>query len=136
MPVSGVRRKFHEITDSTGDFQVADLCRLSNFFFVSVQAMTLRLEELGLIGKGSWNLLVEKEFKPRKATEALGLKPRHSDADDPYPDRYRFLAVRAYRMGKLSEGQLSRFLRCDPVTAREIVAQTRPFEESLLPTRS
>ncbi len=148
LPAGGVRRKFHEITASTGDFQVADLCRLSDYYWVSVQAMTLRLEELGLIAKGSWSLLAEKGFKPRKASEDLGLVPRHAKSDEPYPQRYKFLAVQAYRAGKISEGQLSKFLRCDPVQAREIVAscldhsfinsegqimaRKMPFEDSLL----
>lgn len=151
MPAGGIRRKFHEITASTGDFQVADLCRLSDFYWVSVQAMTLRLEELGLIGKGSWSLLAEKGFKPRKASEGLGLRPHHAKSDEPYPQRYKFLAVQAYHLGRISEGQLSKFLRCDPVTAREIVtacldqsfvdvdgqvlARRMPFEESLLNIR-
>lgn len=156
MPASGVRRKFREMSDSKGDFQVADLCRLADFHFVSLQAMTLRLEELGLIPKGMWNLLVERGFKPRKAAKELGLTSRHLETNDPYPERYRFLAVQAYEVGEISEGQLVRFLststeRCDPVTAREIVAKylnrtfldssgqaTRgqmPFEMSLLPTK-
>ena len=151
MPASGVRRKFHEITVSTGDFQVADLCRLSIYYWVSVQAMTLRLEELGLIAKGSWSFLEEKGFKPRKASADLGLTPRHAKSDDPYPLRYKFLAVQAFDEGKISEGQLCKFLRCDPVAAREIVVacldqsfvdadgevwtQKMPFEESLLQTR-
>ena len=151
MPASGVRRKFHEITVSTGDFQVADLCRLSIYYWVSVQAMALRLEELGLIAKGSWSFLEEKGFKPRKASEDLGLAHRHGKSDDPYPQRYMFLAVQAFRTGKISEGQLSKFLRCDPVQAREtvascldqsfvdadgqILARKMPFEESLLQTR-
>ena len=152
MPASGVRRKFHEIAESTGDFQVADLCRLSRAYFVSVQAMTLRLEELGLIARGSWSLLAEDGFKPRKAAEDLGLCSDAPESNDPYPQRYKFLAVQAYRAGKLSEGQLGRFLRCDRVTAREIVttcldqsfvdadgrvlARQMPFEASLLHARS
>jgi Zn-dependent peptidase ImmA (M78 family)/DNA-binding XRE family transcriptional regulator len=150
MPAGGVRWKFHEIRASKGDFQVADLCRLSAFFFVSVQAMTLRLEELRLIPEGTWELLSEKGFKPRKAAENLGLHPDHLELDDPVPKRYMFLAVQAFQAGKLTEGQLGRFLRCDPVSSREAVAacmdrrivdsegrilvQRMPFEESLLRT--
>jgi hypothetical protein len=121
---------------------------LSNFYWVSVQAMTLRLEELGLIGRGSWDLLAEKGFKPRKASEDLGLTLRRAKSDEAYPQRYKFLAVQAYCLGKISEGQLCRFLRSDRVTARGIVAectshrfvdeggevqeQCLPFEDSLL----
>ncbi len=148
MPASGIRRKFHEITASTGDFQVADLCRLSNYYFVGVQAMTLRLEELSLVARGAWDMLKEKGFRPRAAAEDLGLRPRGTRTTDPYPERYKYLAVQAFQMGKISEGQLCRFLRSDRVTARGIVAQCTshrfvdecgevreqclPFEDSLL----
>ncbi len=151
MPGSGVRRKFHDIAESTGDFKVADLCRLSAYFCVAVQAMTLRLEELGLIAKGTWNLLSDEGFKPRKAHEELGLAPNVAESGEQYPERYKFLAVHAFQAGKLSEGQLARFLRCDRVSARVIVAscldqsfvdsnghtlaRMMPFEESLLHAR-
>ena len=68
LPAGGVRRKFHEITASTGDFQVADLCRLSDYYWVSVQAMTLRLEYLVFIPTGICSLLSVKGFNPRKAS--------------------------------------------------------------------
>ena len=64
------------------------------------------------------------------------------------PERYKYLAVQAFRQGELSEGQLAQFLRTNRVNAREIVAScvTRtevsptgerrtielPFERSLL----
>ena len=53
MPASSVRQRFQDIVTTTGDFQVADLCRLKHFYFVSLEAMTLRLEQLGLIPKGT-----------------------------------------------------------------------------------
>ena len=152
MPAGGVRRKFHEITASTGDFQVADLCRLSTFYFVSVQAMALRLDELGLIARGTWKMLAERGFRPRKAAEDLGLASRQVDAPESYPERYKYLAVQAHRRGLITEGQLSRFLRCDRVAAREVVAACvkrsfldadgkiragqMAFEESLLRART
>ncbi|MGA2258680.1 MAG: ImmA/IrrE family metallo-endopeptidase [Thermoguttaceae bacterium] len=52
MAANAVRQRFHEIVAATKDFQVADLFRLSHFFFVSVEAMALRLEQLALIPKG------------------------------------------------------------------------------------
>jgi Zn-dependent peptidase ImmA (M78 family) len=120
MPASAVRQRFHEIVAATRDFQVADLCRLSHFFFVSVEAMAIRLEQLGLIPKGSWALIKESKFAPRQAATLLGLAARRETADY-YPERYKYLAVHAFEQEKLSEEQLANFLRCDPVTAREIV---------------
>jgi len=122
MPATSVRRRFNEIVNSTGDFQIADLCRLSHLYFVSLEAMTLRLEGMGLIPQGTREHLKESRFEVRKATEVLSL-PKHQVNDEPLSDRYKYLAVHAYERGELSEGQLARFLRCDPVTARETVAR-------------
>lgn len=122
MPATSVRRRFNEIVNSTGDFQIADLCRLGHLYFVSLEAMTLRLEGMRLIPAGTRDYLRESRFEVRKANEVLSL-PKHPVNDDPLSDRYRYLAVHAFERGELSEGQLARFLRCDPVTARETVAR-------------
>ncbi|MHB1038165.1 MAG: ImmA/IrrE family metallo-endopeptidase [Pirellulales bacterium] len=122
MPATSVRRRFNEIVNATGDFQIADLCRLGHLYFVSLEAMTLRLEGMGLIPQGTREHLKESRFEVRKAADALGL-PKHPVNDEPLSDRYRYLAVHAYERGELSEGQLARFLRCDPVSARETVAR-------------
>lgn len=124
MPTSSVRKRFQEIVTTTSDFQVADLCRLSHFYFVSVEAMALRLEQLGLTPKGSWQALRESGFAPRQARAILEL-PSHPVSNHPYPERYKYLAVQAFEQGLISQGQLSRFLRCDPLAAREIVAECR-----------
>ncbi len=89
----------------------------------------------------------ESGLAPRKAQAMLEL-PTHPVSSNPYPDRYKYLAVQAYEQEKISEGQLGRFLRCDPLAARDIVNQCRastvvedtgeraqlelPFERSLL----
>lgn len=122
IPATSVRRRFNEIVNATGDFQIADLCRLSHLYFVSLEAMALRLEGMGLIPAGTREHLKESRFEVRKASQILGL-PKQPVNDDTLPDRYKYLAVHAYERGELSAGQLARFLRCDPVTAREIVAQ-------------
>jgi len=48
---------------------------------------------------------------------------QHPVADNRFPQRYLFLAVQAYDKGELSEGELASLLRCDRVSAREIVQQ-------------
>lgn len=122
MPASSVQQRFNAIVSSTGDFQVADLCRLSHFYFVSVEAMCLRLEQLGLAPRGTWQSLKESGLAPHTAASILEL-PSQPVSDQPYPERYKYLAVHAFEQGKISQGRLARFLRCDPVTAREIVAR-------------
>lgn len=128
MPATSVRQRFHDIVTSTNDFQVADLRRLSHSYFVSVEAMALRLEQLGLITKGSWQFLKESKFAPKQAAEMLGLRPQPIN-DQPFPERYRFLAVSAYERGAIGDSNLAHYLRCDIVTAREIVADTLTSRE-------
>ena len=122
MPATSVRRRFNEVISTTGDFQVADLCRLSNLYFVSVEAMAYRLENLGLIPGGTIQHLRESRFEVRKAKDILELS-HQKETNDPYPDRYVYLAVHAYEQAKISEGQLASFLDTDRVTARELVEQ-------------
>ncbi len=128
MPSTGVRQRFHDIVTTTNDFQVADLRRLSRFYFVSVEAMALRLEQLGLISKGSWQFLKEARFAPKQASEMIGLRPQPIN-DQPFPERYQFLTVSAYERGDLGDSDLAHYLRCDIVTAREIVAHTLTSRE-------
>lgn len=124
MPRTGLRRYVAEIVRSTNDFQVADLCRLAQVFFVSVQAMALRLEQLGLISKGSYEFLVERGFKPHSARSELALEER-SESDSPFTTRYLVLALRAFEDELITEGQLARYLRTDRVEARRLVAEWR-----------
>ena len=128
MPSASVRQKFHDIVSGTGDFQVADLCRLKHFYFVSLQAMTQRVEQLGLIPRGTWDSLQESGFAPGRAEAMLGL-PSLSDPDDLVPDRYKYLAVHAYERGLLGESDLAHYLRCDIATARETVARVVTSQE-------
>ncbi|HEV7221166.1 MAG TPA: XRE family transcriptional regulator [Pirellulales bacterium] len=122
MPASSVQQRFNSIVTTTADFQVSDLCRLSHFYFVSVEAMCLRLEQLGLAPRGTWQSLKESGLAPQTAATLLDL-PLHPEANRPYPERYLYLAVQAFEQGEISQGQLARFLRCDPVSARELVAE-------------
>ncbi len=128
MPATSVRQKFHDIVATTGDFQVADLCRMKHFYFVSLEAMTLRVEQLGLIPKGTWESLKESGFAPRKAEAMLGL-PSPPVADEIVPERYKYLTVHAYERGKLGDSDLAHYLRCDIATTRETVARTLTSRE-------
>ena len=127
LPSSSVTQRFHDIVNSTGDFQVADLRRLSHFYLVSVEAMALRLEHLSLLPRGSWQFLKDSKFAAREAARLLDL-PSHPIDDNPFPERFKDLAVQAFEKELISQGRLAKILRCDPVTAREIVASCRATE--------
>ncbi len=128
MPAASVREEFQKTVATTGDFQVADLCRMKHYYFVSLEAMTLRVEQLGLIPRGTWEHLKESRFAPRKAEAMLGL-PTPPINDHTVPERYRYLAVQAYERGDIGDTDLAHYLRCDVVRAREIVQATLTSRE-------
>jgi Zn-dependent peptidase ImmA (M78 family)/DNA-binding XRE family transcriptional regulator len=151
MPAAGIRRHFRDVLNATDDFQVGDLVRLASVYDVSVQALTLRLEGMGLVSRGTWNLLSSSKLRVREAKDALAIAPAEDGPEQEYPDRYRLLAVDAYLRGIVGEGGLARYLRCDRIEAREIVAESRkhlevaddgtpevfdfPFDQSLFATK-
>ena len=151
MPATSVRQKFHGTVASSGDFQLGDLCRLKNHYFVSLEAMTQRLEQLGLIKKGSWDHLSESKLARRKAKarrrpavegtaatlrvpetfaeqKMLGIRSQPVD-NSVVPERYKYLAVAAYERGDLGDTDLAHYLRCDIATARETVERTLTSHE-------
>ncbi len=141
MPTAGLRRRFYQISRAAdGAVTAAEVCRLAHYYFVSVEAMLLRLEELRLVPGGAWERLRDRGFRVRVAQQQLGLSPHpHDDAsiaeahrrttqlsphphdDAPLPLRYQFLAVQAHVEGELTEGELCRVLRRDRLSTRETV---------------
>lgn len=118
MPRSGLSRRFHELKRTSSDrVTPALLVQLAHAYGVSLQALSNRLEELGLIRAGTWERLRERNFQPRLAAQMLGLEQpeRPSDA---LPLHYRLLAVQLYADGEITETQLARYLRTDIVGAR------------------
>ncbi len=123
MPATGLRRRFNEMSRAAdGRITAAEVCRIAHHYFVSVEAMMLRLEELRLLHGGTWDRLRDRGFKVREAQVQLGLLP-HPCSDRLLPFRYQLLAARAYEEGNLTEGQLARILRVDRVSARRIVRE-------------
>lgn len=123
MPATSLRARYNDIVNASGDFTVADVCRLAYLYIVSFQAMALRLESLKLIPGGTWDYLNGEGFRVREAMKNLAQPPREGTRDK-FPARYVFLAAQAHDREAISEGELAGFLDCDRVTAREIVAKT------------
>ncbi len=123
MPASSVRFRFNEIVNTTGNFQVGDLVQLKHFYSVSMEAMALRLESLGLLKQGTWDLLKEKGLPIREAEKRLGLASE-ARPEPAYPERYKFLGVHAYERGELSEKELANYLRCDIWEVRRVIQES------------
>jgi Zn-dependent peptidase ImmA (M78 family) len=126
LPAAGLRRRYLELErERARGITYGDLCRLANFYAVSMEAMTRRLEELRLIPAGTWDRLRQERFRVREAQQLLGLEPAHGD-DEPFSPRYFALAVEAWQREELSEGQLARILRTDRLGARERIQRLAP----------
>lgn len=121
MPSTGVRRRFAEhLRDKGAHFSAADLIAMARFHGVSFQAMTLRLEELQLLPRGTYQRLMRRNFRPVAASKQMGLEPLATQAARWLPSRYERLALEAYSQELLSEGELARYLGCDRITARDL----------------
>jgi Zn-dependent peptidase ImmA (M78 family)/DNA-binding XRE family transcriptional regulator len=123
MPRSGLSRRFHELKRSKqGKVTPATLVQLAHAYAVSVQALTLRLEDLHLVPTGTWDRLRDNDFQSRAAARLLGLEPGEQAADA-LPLHYRLLAVQLYADGEITETQLARYLGTDIVGARRTYQQ-------------
>ncbi len=132
MPDAGVQRRFYEEVERSGDFKVSDLCHMADYFAVSLMAMTLRLESIGLIPRGSWDHISAAKVSVQALKQEAGVDVNASRDDDAplaYPQRYKLLAVQAYVDEKITEGQLAKLLRCARIEAREIVQQCTATED-------
>jgi Zn-dependent peptidase ImmA (M78 family) len=105
-----------------GQITIAQLCTLADLYQVSVQALVIRLEKLKRIPTGTWDRLEGEGFKPRRAQQLLGIDPNPTEQYE-LPRRFLNLAVMAYEQELISEGQLTRLLRSDRVSSRELVTE-------------
>jgi Zn-dependent peptidase ImmA (M78 family)/DNA-binding XRE family transcriptional regulator len=129
MPASSLTRRFLALKRSkSGPITPADVLELAHLYGVSAKAMTLRLEELGLLRAGTWDHLDKQGLKPDQARELLDIPKAERLRALPY--RYETLAVRAFNDALLSEGQLARMLETDRVSACRLVAE-RSHDEQL-----
>jgi Zn-dependent peptidase ImmA (M78 family)/DNA-binding XRE family transcriptional regulator len=120
MPTSGLTRDFNAIR-RTGVEGVTPgtLVELAAFYRVSFQALVVRLEGLGLLPRGTFDMLQHERFSVAEARRLLGLSAPEPDTRV-FPVRYVTLAVDAYRDGSISEGAFARLLLLDRVTARAV----------------
>lgn len=123
-PAAGLRRRFLELDrERLQGLTHGDLCRLAVFYRLPVEAMTHRLEEVRLVPAGTWDRLEHE--RPQAGNTRLAFGSAHLD-DEPFSNRYVALAVEAWQLGELSEGQLARVLRTDRLGARAAIERVAP----------
>jgi Zn-dependent peptidase ImmA (M78 family)/DNA-binding XRE family transcriptional regulator len=123
LPRAGVQKRFSERCRA-GKFTPIDLLALARTFGVSFHAMALRLEELRLLPRGSYDKIVQSGLRPQGLgrPEELVAHPRVVRLG--LPDRYVALAVSAYDDELLSETEFAEVLATDVATARGVHQQS------------
>jgi Zn-dependent peptidase ImmA (M78 family)/DNA-binding XRE family transcriptional regulator len=120
MPTSGLLKRARARLSENGQLTIADVLILANYYAVSVEAMTHRLEELGLVRPGAWMRIQEMKLPIREAKRELGLAPV-TGFEETFPQRYLLLAIAAYKQDRITEGQLAQFLHMDRIQLRHFL---------------
>ncbi len=135
LPTNGVKRHFNDLRRTKDKITPADLCTMAHYYAVSVAAMTLRLEDMGLLPTGVWNRLRERGFRVRKTQRQLGLGTIPAP-DEKLPVRYQYLALDAFDRELITEGQFAHFLDVDRIESRIIAETLREQSSGIMDTSS
>jgi len=125
LPAAGVQKRFADKCRA-GEFTPIDLYALARHFEVSFQAMALRLEDLRLLKRGTYDKISKSQIRPRDL--ARHAPPQQSVPRHKLPERYVDLAVWAYDQELLSEGELAEYLDTDIASAREIFQRRQKLQ--------
>ena len=120
MPGDGVQRRFHNTYQQKGDVNVGDVLRIADYYGVSLMAMVLRLESLGLIKRGSWDAIKASGARVQDIRAASGVEEvEEKDSAEIFPDRYLILAVEAWSSHTITTSQFAKLIRKPIIEARD-----------------
>lgn len=128
-PAESFSECFRQLKQITGKTTRRLIILLAQQYNISRQACCLRLEELGLTKKGTWNWFEHNGgITDEHAREVLGemagrRDPAKSDADRPISHRLSLMAHAVWKRELMSEGQLAELLKIGRVEIRSIVDQ-------------
>lgn len=115
MPRTDVVEQFHLKGPTAQALTAQRLGALASRYNVSLQALSVRLEELGLVARGTTDQLVEEwEREGRYYGRPRGPRWRRR-----LGETYVSTALHAYREGRISLGKLARYLGLDVRKAQE-----------------
>ena len=134
-PAESFEESFRQLKEITGKTTRRLIILLSQQYNISRQACGLRLEELGLAKKGTWDWFEKNgritEDHVRKVLGEMANQPdpAKTDADRPLSHRMSLMSHVAWKRDLMSEGQLAELLRVGRVELRNIIDQIE-LEES------
>ncbi|CAJ4468188.1 XRE family transcriptional regulator [Burkholderia pseudomallei] len=130
-PARAVMEKFKELTMGASHLTRRHIILLAHFFGVSRQAMVMRLEELGLTKKGTWDWFKDNGgITDEHARQVLGSAA--SDApfiDEAQSSRLFLLAIDAWKKDLISEGQMSDMLKLGREQIRALLDEAAAEQE-------
>lgn len=130
MPADGVRHQFEDAKARNGDVNVGDVCRMADFYGVSMMAMTLRMEGLRLIPSGTWQSLMDSGIPVGELKRAAGIAEAPTRPEiDIFPERYLLLAIQAWNNEEISTSQFAKLLRRPVIEARELAERRSLLDE-------
>jgi Zn-dependent peptidase ImmA (M78 family)/DNA-binding XRE family transcriptional regulator len=130
MPARAVMEKFKELTIGSSHLTRRHIILLAHFFSVSRQATVLRLEELGLTKKGTWDWfmdnggITDEQVRQVIGPAAYGPVP----GEEAQSSRLFLLAIEAWKKDLISEGQMSEMLKLDREKVRELLDEAEEDE--------
>jgi Zn-dependent peptidase ImmA (M78 family) len=128
-PAESFSESFRQLKEITGKTTRRLIILLSQQYNISRQACGLRIEELGLSNKGTWEWFLKNGgITEQHVREVLGEMTDHpdpgkGDADRPISHRMSLMAHAAWKRELMSEGQLAELLKVERVEVREIIDQ-------------
>lgn len=130
MPARAVMEKFKELTIGSTHLTRRHIILLSHFFGVSRQAIVMRLEELALTKKGTWDWFKDNGgITDEQARQVLGLAANEEiQVSDAQSSRLFLLAIEAWKKDLISEGQMSEMLKLDREKVRELLDEAEEDE--------
>lgn len=123
MPARAAMEKFKDLTLGSTHLTRRHIILLANFFGGSRQAMVLRLEELGLTKKGTWDWFMDNGgITDEQVRQVLGSGAKEPvSMDEAQSSRLFLLAIEAWKKDLISEGQMSEMLKLNRERVRELL---------------
>ncbi|KGX08279.1 helix-turn-helix family protein [Burkholderia pseudomallei] len=130
-PARAVMEKFKELTIGASHLTRRHIILLAHFFGVSRQAMVMRLEELGLTKKGTWDWFKDNGgITDEHARQVLGAASIGAPlVDEAQSSRLFLLAIDAWKKDLISEGQMSDMLKLGREQIRELLDEAAAEQE-------
>jgi Zn-dependent peptidase ImmA (M78 family) len=128
-PRKSFSESFKQLTAGADMLNRRHVILLAHQYNISREACVRRLEELGLLKRGTWEWLKTKGgIKDHHARAVLGeaaerLDMAKTDANRSVPHRMSLMAHAAWKRGLMSEGQLAELLKLRRVEVRELIDQ-------------